>query len=213
MDFVLIVALGIAAFFLSFFATLKRARKESKPNSHSAKYGEMHTVEIVKETLTKEKGPVMVEEKNELKKEQSSNSQPVFYESNEGMAAFSVTVKPPTLWGFADENHTIVIDPEYVGVSRFNFGVALVCKPDGSLFFIDKKGNRVSNGNVHGHFDTLEYEERDPDRLYVAECFIFDSGEVIVYGEDTFSYSGRSSDCFYGYFSFYNSRKEFFDLQ
>jgi len=117
------------------------------------------------------------------------------------------------LWGFVDENHKIVIDPEYIAVSRFISGVALVRKPNGALYFIDKKGNRVSNEIVPGHFDTLEYEERDPDRLYVAKCFIFNSGEVFVYEEETFLYSGCSSDSFCGYIPFYRSCKEFFDSQ
>lgn len=87
-------------------------------------------------------------------------------------------------------------------------GVTLVRKPNGDLFFIDKKGNRVPNENVPGHFETIEHEERDPDRLHVYYCFIFDSGEIFVYGEDTYSYSGHS---FCEHNAFYPSRRELFD--
>ena len=88
------------------------------------------------------------------------------------------------------------------------YGVTLVRKPNGDLFFIDKKGNRVPNENVPGHFETIEHEERDPDRLHVYYCFIFDSGEIFVYGEDTYSYSGHS---FCEHNAFYPSRRELFD--
>lgn len=138
-----------------------------------------------------------------------------FMEIHEGMAAFCVEVKPidstDKLWGFADKNHKIVIEPKYVAVSRFHLGVALVREPYGNLCFIDNKGNIVPDKNVPGHFDTLEYEERDPDRLYVAKCFIFNTGEVFVYDTDTFSYSGSSSDRICGHIAFYSSDREYYE--
>ena len=114
---------------------------------------------------------------------------------SEGLAAIGVKNR----WGFINENWEIIIEPQYVAVSRFYMGVALVRKHEGSWFLIDKKGNIVPNELAPGHFVTVEEEERDPDRLYIYHRFVYNSGRVITYDEDTYSYSGRCSDEGYGY--------------
>ena len=200
----LLIAAALLFAIMVVFTIKKKKRKQTKAEKQHGKQSNAATERVAKpdnrESLY-----------NELE----------FKEIHEGMVAFCVKVKPiiveeestDKLWGFADKNHKIVIEPKYVAVSRFHFGVALVRNPDGNLCFIDNKGNRVPDEDVPGHFDTLEHEERDPDRLYVAKCFIFNSGEVFVYEDDTFSYSGCSSDSFCRYIAFYSSRKEYFDLQ
>lgn len=71
---------------------------------------------------------------------------------HEGMVAFpqkkevgSQTVRK---WGFANEEYSIVVEPQYLAVTRFCHGVALVCNDKEEWTVIDKKGDILSRDDI-----------------------------------------------------------------
>ncbi|MBO4658919.1 MAG: WG repeat-containing protein [Prevotella sp.] len=111
-------------------------------------------------------------------------------EFSEGLAAIQGT---SGRWGFKDERGHIVVNPIYLSVSQFYHGISLVF--DGSSWKVIDKTGKVLRGKYIGTSDdewenhVIEYEqgrlehvateERDPDRYYTDENFIFNTGEKI----------------------------------
>ncbi len=110
-------------------------------------------------------------------------------EFSEGLAAIQGT---SGRWGFKDERGHIVVKPIYLSVSQFYHGISLVF--DGSWNVIDKtgkvlRGKCIGNPDVEWEDHVIEYEqgrlehvateERDPDRYYTDENFIFNTGKTI----------------------------------
>ena len=124
-------------------------------------------------------------------------------EFSEGLAAFC---GDDGRWGFVDENLNIVIEPVYSSVTPFYHGVSVVGLYD-SWRVIDKTGKDVPSKWIkHGDDHETRYEgigkivnhvtetDRDPDREYWTERFIFDTGENIWLCDGVSSYSGSSTD-------------------
>jgi hypothetical protein len=73
-----------------------------------------------------------------------SNASSVF-NYKEGLAAFSVTDKNVTKWGFADKTGKVVINPQFKSTKSFSDGKCAVQNNDSKWGFIDKEGKIVIN--------------------------------------------------------------------
>lgn len=71
---------------------------------------------------------------------------------HEGMAAFPAQKEndphPVKTWGFVDEDDKVVIEPQYLAVTRFCQGIAVVCNEKGEWNVINKKGDTFSGEDV-----------------------------------------------------------------
>ncbi len=63
----------------------------------------------------------------------------------EGLAAFSVTDKNETKWGFVDKTGKVVINPQFKSTRNFSDGKCAVQNNDDKWGFIDKEGKIVIN--------------------------------------------------------------------
>ncbi len=120
-------------------------------------------------------------------------------EYSEGMAAIRMSNGK---WGYVDNDDNIVIEPEYVSVTPFYHGVAIVLYR-GLWCVIGKTGRMLIGEHIYGYNrkDT-RYEgigrmknvvtgsDRDPDVEYWEDVFVFDTGESIWLGDGESSYSG-----------------------
>ena len=100
-----------------------------------------------------------------------------------------VAVKKDNKWGFVDISSPelkIVISPQYDYVKPFTFGRALV-KNDDSIFFIDKKGKKVTEDyleacpfNISGMTIVTPKGETDPTLVYIIDR----NGNIIFYSNE-----------------------------
>ena len=131
----------------------------------------------------------------------------IIKEYSEGLAAIcGVDGK----WGFIDEDGNIVVELNYLSVTQFYQGIALVYSGGSSWKVINKIGNIIEEKSSHGLLSDhsyYEYEQgvlesvvtdtdRDPDREYWRETFIFNTGEKIWLGDGCSSYSGGGYDSY-----------------